>query len=440
MTNDPLGPYYRLLKISATATEREIKLAYRKLAFEFHPDRNNDPNAEDHFKDVTEAYEILTGVRPTPKPAKAQQAGYRPGTSAGSKPNDAKGTTNSSKDQKKTQETKSPRPEDRFAEAAAAYKAQQERDTSRKAKIHPGARRHPKESTPPDQAGFARCVVTSVVSAQPRQVEFTVVHGFLNTVKSEKINAILAPKGARKLALRASWRTWLRGFWGWRSIVPSWRAILGNMRGGVFPPEANAHLLFNQARAFERTGNKPLARAVLMQAVDFIGTNRSALSEQIRANLRRLDDGKPARRVRDEWRTTSTLDMFLHLSPLFVIIFMLLTVFGPAQGILTHQIPEIATQYIHDIRDQVQSLMIDKAEPYYIDRDLLNMREGAGVEYPVTRRLARFETVYLVGPNESFWIEIRTALGEKGFVNADALVPGNGSTARDRWCAQNNCD
>ncbi len=54
-----MSEFYDLLGVSRDASEAEIKKAYRKLAMEYHPDRNSAPGAEAQFKEITEAYEVL---------------------------------------------------------------------------------------------------------------------------------------------------------------------------------------------------------------------------------------------------------------------------------------------------------------------------------------------------------------------------------------------
>lgn len=52
--------YYQTLGVTKSATPEEIKRAYRKLALQYHPDRNKDKTAEGKFKEVTKAYEVLS--------------------------------------------------------------------------------------------------------------------------------------------------------------------------------------------------------------------------------------------------------------------------------------------------------------------------------------------------------------------------------------------
>ncbi len=56
--------YYEILGVGKTATEAEIKAAYRKLAVKHHPDKNpDDHTAEDKFKEAAEAYSVLSDAQ-----------------------------------------------------------------------------------------------------------------------------------------------------------------------------------------------------------------------------------------------------------------------------------------------------------------------------------------------------------------------------------------
>ena len=60
MATDQKQDYYDVLGVARGASAEELKKAYRRLAMQFHPDRNQEAGAETKFKEVNEAYEVLS--------------------------------------------------------------------------------------------------------------------------------------------------------------------------------------------------------------------------------------------------------------------------------------------------------------------------------------------------------------------------------------------
>lgn len=68
--------YYAVLGISKDATEKDIKKAFRKLAREYHPDNNDSPGAEDRFKEINEAYDVLSDAEQRGEYDHVREMGY----------------------------------------------------------------------------------------------------------------------------------------------------------------------------------------------------------------------------------------------------------------------------------------------------------------------------------------------------------------------------
>lgn len=74
--------YYKILGIAKGASDDEIKKAYRKLALKYHPDKNRSAGAEEKFKEIAEAYEVLSDTKKREVYDRYGEEGLKGGASA----------------------------------------------------------------------------------------------------------------------------------------------------------------------------------------------------------------------------------------------------------------------------------------------------------------------------------------------------------------------
>ena len=71
--------YYQVLGVPRSASQEDIRTKFRRLALEYHPDRNRDPGAQEKFKEINSAYQVLSDPQ-----KRAQYHGFvRVGAGAG---------------------------------------------------------------------------------------------------------------------------------------------------------------------------------------------------------------------------------------------------------------------------------------------------------------------------------------------------------------------
>lgn len=380
-SEDPKG-YYAALGLTPKADAEAIKVAFRKKAKDLHPDRNPAADAGKRFNDLNEAYQTLSDpskrtaydkLAPPPKPEASP-----------------------SKQSKKT-----------------------------KSRVH----------TPPDTAlssEFVACSTCGKVTAQPRYVVFEEVRGRVFKTLRTPIHGVFCNPCAERHALRATFVTWMQGWW----AIPfgpifTIAALVRNLFGGIKPKEANAKLLLQQTHAFLKKGDYEIARAVADQAQKYV---HDAPSSRILNGLMVSLSNRPARKLKNKWPLFGRI-FFVQSLPLAAAVLLIISavILVP---VFTHDAPAVAAK---PPPVSVQRITVTPETLHHVAGDQVSLREGPARTHSILDQLARFSTVQTLDtprPGDA-WVRVIAPQGLIGYIHTDFLGNGPGWKARNQWCIEN---
>ena len=214
--------YYAILGVSPQASAAEIKKAYHVRARQLHPDKNPKKDTTRDFQYLQEAYNVLKN------PEMRRQYDSNP-----------------------------------FASGASSH-ASQHRYYHKEPP--PSPRR--KQAHRTSAKGPVKCSKCGVISAQPRYVVFYQVKSFFSVSTKIPLEGVYCPRCACSTAAKASFMTWILGWWAFpQGIIWSLEALFTNFKGGKSYPDMNARKLGQQAAYFKKAGKPELAKAVMQDAL-----------------------------------------------------------------------------------------------------------------------------------------------------------------------------
>lgn len=341
--------YYSILGLKADSTQEQIKTAYRKKAKQLHPDSNSSTGTEDKFRQLSEAYRVLS----SPLQRNAYDVDKKP--------------------------------------------------------------QKPLENLP-----LQSCSWCKKVTAQPRFVIFreVVSHEFHSEAK--EISGIFCSDCAQNAAIRASFKTWVLGWWGMPlGIVLTIAALWRNLLGGRKPKAINARLLLKQAKAFQSQGEFELAGATAEQARKY--TKSPFYLNQINSFKKPLK-GKETKTLKNNWRFFNR-SFAVQLAPVLMIVIITGALFYGFRD------DEVKTKKFLEIVRQEEIKVIALPEDgdsefiYQTTSEILHVRKGPSFHFGIISTLKRYSKVRLIGlvPKTS-WVKIKTNDGSYGFVLFKHLV------------------
>ncbi|WP_242018782.1 DnaJ domain-containing protein [Phaeovibrio sulfidiphilus] len=446
-THDPRG-YYRVLGLSADASEAEIKAAYRRKALELHPDRNSSPNAAAEFHFLSTAYRVLSDSRlrvayhndeldargdhrtrrnpsrssATGAAARASRA-YARASGAGSRAGAGSSGAGTGTGGNGWQGSA---PGGNGAQGTGADPGD---DSDSATGRGSGSRTGPFSTLPPLRV----CSSCRNVTAQPRYVIFPRVTGRKNRVVRDTVSGVFCSRCADRTALATALHNWVRGWWALPSGPPQTALALWTcLRGGIRPGRENHALLMEQARAFEARDQREIAWSLASDAA------RYAPGKTERQSAERLMDTLAARgevrRLRNAWRRRGPGFWLQILFPMVLVLFTLMVAWPWLREDLpfsrtwdpkaahTAVAPDPSQLYVDALLQSSPREAGPNGRLHAILSPFVIVRLGPGRGYGEIARLRQNTFVILVDQADDDWARIVTRDGIMGWVPRNALL------------------
>lgn len=395
-----------MLGVSGDADAAAIKAAFRSKAKVLHPDVNPSPIAAKQFQRLNDAYEILSDT--------SKRAAYdkttRPKTSSKTKPQ-----TKARSKPKSTGKAKS----------TAKPGAKQKPESKAGQNTGTGSRSADSAKAKPSSAGKGSTKTAGLaleacqcgkVTAQPRYIVFDMVAGRGRRVVRKAVAGVFCRTCADKAALKASYITWVAGWWafpnGPRETI---KALWNNIRGGRKPADRNTRLLVRQARAFRDRGDLTLARGTAEQALIYARTPE--LRREVDSLLVKLS-AHGAKHLKTRWDKPGWAPI-AQVAPIIIVVLW-------GSMTLTMNTPMSITDWASRTFSQVTTMFTGRpfeiGDQATVRTDALNLRTGPGRDYQVVTilRQSSVVTVTEISPGGT-WVRVVDENGTSGFVPVRTL-------------------
>ena len=242
-----------------------------------------------------------------------------------------------------------------------------------------------------------------------------------------QIQGLFCSHCADKTAIQASTFTWFLGWWNFRGMAQSFKAIINNLRGGYKPKGDNFLILLHQARAYLYQNKPELADQLLDISRRY--SDSDAQENEIKKIANRLIDRNhiplsrlEKARFKSQWTIFryGTLVQALPLCALFLAVIGIVIVITFRQTI----------PFAHS---EIQYETVKPGEIRYSAVDLLKIRQNPTDTSPTLALLDRFTTVE-IEETSAGWARITAPSGISGYVKSRYLYAGSPLKSYLNWC------